>query len=139
MRPLCLEHSRAKSPHTHTHTHTHTHISRIRTLSHQVLVAPYCAIPRDYLSDAPLLRAMGFLVPQHGQLGALPPPRFLSVSPGPCRACEVEVRYPPPQYSKMTTNLAKLVQLGHIGTNLVPIWPSTPCPTVLRTLLKIHG
>ena len=25
-----------------------------------VLVAPYCAIPRDYLSDTPLLRAMGF-------------------------------------------------------------------------------
>ena len=26
------------------------------------LVTPYCAIPRDYLSDTPLLRAMGFLV-----------------------------------------------------------------------------
>ena len=45
------------------------------------LVAPYCAIPRDYLSDTPLLRAMGFLVSQHGQLGAIPPPPFLSVSP----------------------------------------------------------
>ena len=44
------------------------------------LVAPYCAIPRDYLSDTPLLRAMGFLVSQHGQLGAIPPPPFLSVS-----------------------------------------------------------
>ena len=51
-------------------------------------MAPYCAIPRDYLSDTPLLRAM------HGQLGAIPPPPFLSVSLG--RACEVEVRYPPP-------------------------------------------
>ena len=29
----------------------------------------------------PLLRAMGFLVSQHGQLGAIPPPLFLSVSP----------------------------------------------------------
>ena len=58
------------------------------------LVAPYCAIPRDYLSDTPLLRAMGFLVSQHGQLGAIPPPPFLSDSPW--RACEVEVRYPPP-------------------------------------------
>ena len=29
----------------------------------------------------PLLRAMGFLVSQHGQLGAIPPPPFLSVSP----------------------------------------------------------
>ena len=45
------------------------------------LVAPYRAIPRDYLSDTPLLRAMGFLVSQHDQLGAIPPPRFLSVSP----------------------------------------------------------
>ena len=45
------------------------------------LVAPHCAIPRDYLSDTPLLRAMGFLAPQHGQLGAIPPPPSLSVSP----------------------------------------------------------
>ena len=45
------------------------------------LVAPYSAIPRDYLGDTPLLHAMGFLVSQHGQLGAIPPPPFLSVSP----------------------------------------------------------
>ena len=44
-------------------------------------MAPYCAIPRDYLSDTPLLRAMGILVSQHGQLGAIPPPPFLRVSP----------------------------------------------------------
>ena len=44
-------------------------------------MVPYCAIPRDYLSDTPLLRAMGFLASQHGQLGAIPPPpAFLSVS-----------------------------------------------------------
>ena len=46
-----------------------------------LLLAPYCAIPRDYLSDTPLLRAMGISVSQHGQLGAIPPPPFLSVSP----------------------------------------------------------
>ena len=46
-----------------------------------LLVALYCAMPRDYLSDTPLLRAMGFLVSQHGQLGAIPPPPFLRVSP----------------------------------------------------------
>ena len=40
------------------------------------LAAPYCAIPRDYLSDTPLLRAMGFSVSQHGQMGAIPPPPF---------------------------------------------------------------
>ena len=44
-------------------------------------MAPYRAILRDYLSDTPLLRAMGFLVSQHGQLGAIPPPPFLSISP----------------------------------------------------------
>ena len=44
-------------------------------------MAPYRAIPRDYLSDTPLLRAMGFSVSQHGQLGAIPAPTFLSVSP----------------------------------------------------------
>ena len=41
----------------------------------------------------PSLRDMGFLVSQHGQLGAIPPPICLSVSHW--RACEVEVRYPP--------------------------------------------
>ena len=44
-------------------------------------MAPYCAIPRDYLSDTPLLCAMGFLVSQHSQLAAIPPLPFLSVSP----------------------------------------------------------
>ena len=44
-------------------------------------MALYCAMPRDYLSDIPLLCAVGFLVSQHGQLGAIPPPPFLSVSP----------------------------------------------------------
>ena len=46
-----------------------------------LLVAPYCAIPRDYLSDTPLLRAMGFLVSQHSQKGwRLPPPPFWAFS-----------------------------------------------------------
>ena len=54
---------------------------RNKKRSHTLLVAPYCAIPRDYLSDTPLLRAMGFLVSQHGQMGAIPPPPFVSVSP----------------------------------------------------------
>ena len=47
-----------------------------RTLPSTPLVAPYCAIPRDYLSDTPLLRALGFLVSQHGQLGAISPRPF---------------------------------------------------------------
>ena len=44
-------------------------------------MAPCCAIPRDCLSDPPLLRAMGFLAPQRGQLGPIASPPFLSVSP----------------------------------------------------------
>ena len=48
----------------------------IRRSACEILVAPYCAIPRDYLSDTPPLRAMGFLVSQHGQLGAIPRPLF---------------------------------------------------------------
>ena len=59
------------------------------------LVAPYCAIPRDYLSDTPLLRAMGFLVSQHGQLGAIPPPPFLSISP--LESMQSGGAIPPPQ------------------------------------------
>ena len=37
--------------------------------------------PRDYLSDTPLACALwGFLVSQHGQFGAIPPPPFLTIS-----------------------------------------------------------
>ena len=39
------------------------------------------AIVRDYLNDTTLLSAMGVLVSQHGQLGAIPAPPFLSISP----------------------------------------------------------
>ena len=55
--------------------------SEIASYESRHSVAPYCAIPRDYLSDTPLLRAMGFLASQHGQSGAILPAPFLSVSP----------------------------------------------------------
>ena len=58
-------------------------------------MAPYCAIPRDYLSDTLLLRAMGFLVSQHGQLGAIPRPPFLSISP--LESMQSGGAIPPPQ------------------------------------------
>ena len=45
------------------------------------LSGPTLCIPRDHLGDTPLFRAMGFLVSQQGQLGAIPPPPFMSVSP----------------------------------------------------------
>ena len=70
-------------------------LSRFRILVSPFSTSPYCAIPRDYLSDTPLLRAMGFLVSQHGQLGAIPPPPFLSVSP--VESMQSGGAIPPPQ------------------------------------------
>ena len=71
------------------------------------LVAPYCAIPRDYLSDTPLLRAMGFLVSQHGQWGAIPPPPFLSVSP--LESMRSGGAIPPPQKGYLSDTCTILV------------------------------
>ena len=45
------------------------------------LVAPYCAIPRDYLSDAPLLHAMVFFGVSTWPSGCDTLSPFLSVSP----------------------------------------------------------
>ena len=70
------------------------------------LVAPYCAIPRDYLSDTPLLRAMGFLVSQHGQLGAIPPPPFLGVSPLETMRSGGAIPPPPPQKGYLSDTCA---------------------------------
>ena len=68
------------------------------------LVASYCAIPRDYLSDTPLLRATGFLVSQHGQLGAIPPPPFLCVSP--LESMQSGGAIPPPQKGYLSDTCA---------------------------------
>ena len=85
-------------------------------------MAPYCAIRRDYLSDTPILRDMGCLVSQHGQLGAIPPPFFSERFP-PWRACEVEVRYPPPLKSGISAILArypkKTRQMGAIPPSAI--------------------
>ena len=75
-----------------------------RTAAVVPLVAPYCAIPRDYLSDTPLLCAMGFLVSQHGQLGAIPPPPFLSVSP--LESMRSGGAIPPPQKGYLSDTCA---------------------------------
>ena len=69
-------------------------------------VAPYCAIPRDNLSTTPLLRAMGFLVSQHGQLGAIPPPPFLSVSPLESMRSGGAIPPPPPQKGYLSDTCA---------------------------------
>ena len=48
----------------------------------EALSGPVLHDPRDYLSDTPPLRAMRFVVSQHGQLGAIhPPPLFSERSP----------------------------------------------------------
>ena len=67
-------------------------------------MAQYCAILRDYLSDTPLLRTMGFLVSQHGQLGAIPPPPFLSVSP--LESMQSGGAIPPPQKGYLSDTCA---------------------------------
>ena len=59
------------------------------------LVAPYRAIPRDYLSDTPLACALwGFWCLNMANWVRYPLPLFWTFPPW--RACEVEVRYPPP-------------------------------------------
>ena len=50
--------------------------SNSNTSAGSELCGPYCAIPRDYLSDTSLLRAMGILVSQYGRLGEIPPPAY---------------------------------------------------------------
>ena len=58
-----------------------------------VLVAPYCAIPRDYLSDTPLACALwGFWCLNMANWVRYPSPFFWAFPHW--RACEVEVRYP---------------------------------------------
>ena len=88
------------------------------------LVAPSCAIPRDYLSDTPLLRAMGFLVSQHGQLGAIPPPPFLSVSP--VESMWSRGAIPPPPQRGISAILAryplKTRQMGAIPPSAILSW-----------------
>ena len=60
----------------------------------------------QYLSDTPLLRAMGFFGVSTCQLGAIPPPLFQSITPLE-RACDVEVRYPPPLKRGISAILAR--------------------------------
>ena len=50
---------------------------KIQGQKYRALVAPCCAIPRDYLSDTPPYCALwGFWCPQHGQLGCDTPSPF---------------------------------------------------------------
>ena len=88
-------------------------------------MAPYCAIPRDYLSDTPLLRAMGFLVSQHGQLGAIPPPPFLRISPLESMQSG-GAKIPPPQKGYLSDTCAipyenkALREMGAIPPSAIP-------------------
>ena len=62
------------------------------------LVASHCAISRDYLSDTPLLRAMGVL-------GGSPLPPFLS--PSPLESMRSGVAIPPPHKRDILAILAR--------------------------------
>ena len=64
-------------------------------------------MPRDYLSNTPLSLAMGFLVSQHGQLGAIPPPPFLSVPRLECMRSGGAIAPPPPQKGHLSDTCAR--------------------------------
>ena len=69
------------------------------------LVAPYCAIPRDYLSDTPYCALWGFWCLNMANWVRYPLPLFRAFPPW--RACEVEVRYPPPPKRGISAILAR--------------------------------
>ena len=91
------------------------------------LVPPYCASHRKtmmvYLSDIPLLRDMGFSVSQHGQLGAIPPPPFLSVCPLEYMRSRGAIPPPPPLKRGISAILAryplKTRQMGAIPPSVI--------------------
>ena len=62
-------------------------------------------VSRD-LSDTPLLRAMVYLVSQHGQLGAIPPPPLLSVSPFESMRSGGAIPPPPPKKGFLSNTCA---------------------------------
>ena len=97
-------------------------------------MAPYCAIPRDYLSDTPLLRAMGFLVSQHGQLGAIPPPHFSARFPLGEHAkwrCDTP---PPPQKRGISAILARYQMKTRQMGAIPPL-----CDTISKRYCAIWG
>ena len=97
------------------------------------LVAPYCAIPRDYLSDTHLLRAMGFLASQHGQLGAIPPPPFLSVSPLESMRSGGAIPPPPPQKGYLSDTCAIPYENKANG------WDTPLCDTISKGVARYGG
>ena len=104
---------------------------RVNGGAHRILVAPYCAIPRDYLSDTLLLRAMGFLVSQHGQLGAILPPPFLSVSP--LESMRSGGAMPPPEKGYLSDTCAMPYENKANGCD-------TPlCDTISKGYCKRYG
>ena len=97
------------------------------------LVAPYCAIRRDYLSHTPLLRAMGLTASQHGQEGAIPPPPFLSVSPLESMRSGGAIPPPPPQKGYLSDRCAIPHENKACGCD-------TPlCDTVLKRYCAMWG
>ena len=79
-------------------------------------------MPQDYLSDTPLLRAMGLLVSQHGQLGATTPPPFLSLSP--FESMRRGGVIPPPPYTREMGTICPFGVFSPVLQYfLLQIWP----------------
>ena len=79
----------------------------------------------------PLLRAMGFLVSQHGQLGAIPPPPFLSISP--LESMRSGGAIPPPQKGYLSDTSAIPYENKANGCD-------TPlCDTISKGYCKRYG
>ena len=81
----------------------------------------------------PPIARYGVLLSQHGQLGAVPPPPFLSVSP-PWRECEVEVRYPPPLRRGISAILARYPMKTRQMGAIPPL-----CDTISKRYCAIWG
>ena len=81
----------------------------------------------------PSLRAVGFLVSQHGQLGAIPPPPFLSVSPLESMRSGGAIPPPPPQKGYLSSTCAMPYESKANGRD-------TPlCDTILKGYCAIWG
>ena len=93
------------------------------------LVAPYCATPRDYLSDILPLHAMGCWCLNMANWVRYPLPLFWAFPPW--RACEVEVQ-PPPRMERVsqrhlrdtTCKQGKWVPYPPVDTNLENVLPT---------------
>ena len=100
------------------------------------LVAPYCAILRDYLSDTPLLHVMGFFGVSSWPIGCDTPSSFLSVSPlgeHAKRRCDTPPP-PPPQQGYLSDTCRNLPMKTRQNACDTPL-----CDTISKGYCAIWG